>query len=76
VIIDDADSPAVEGGVYVIGYSELVDGYRHAFYDSRKRSLGGQRVRYSRTPGHPPDHRCPECREAIATFLKERVSPK
>lgn len=61
MIIDDADSPAVEGGLYVIGYGELVDGYRHAFHDSRRRSNGGQRVRYSRIPNHPPDRRCPEC---------------
>lgn len=71
MIIDDADDPAIEDGVYVISYSELVDGYRHAFYDSRRRSNGGQRVRYSRTSQHPPDRRCPECRE-----IKERLSPK
>lgn len=63
MIIDDADHPAVEGGTYVISYNELVDGYRHAFYDDRRRSLGGQRVRYSRTSNHPPDPRCPECQE-------------
>lgn len=62
MIIDDADHPAVEGGTYVIGYPELVDGYRHAFFDDRRRSLGGQRVRYSRNPSHPLDPRCPECK--------------
>jgi hypothetical protein len=54
VIIDDANYPAVEGGRYHISYVELVDGYRHAFRDGRK-------VRYSRTPDHPADPRCPEC---------------
>jgi len=47
IVIDDADRPAVEGGVYVIGYIEAVDGYRHAWRDERSR-----KVRYSRTPNH------------------------
>ena len=65
MILDDADHPAVEGGVYVIGYGELVDGYRHAY---RVHSQAGARswVRYSRTFGHPPDPRCPECAETRA----------
>lgn len=60
MIIDDASHPAIEGGVYHIAYGELVDGYRHAYevtspYGYRKE------VRYSRTPNHPADPRCPEC---------------
>lgn len=54
MILDDADDPAVEGGVYVIPYNELVDGYWHAFYNGRK-------IRYSRSFDHPADPRCPEC---------------
>lgn len=63
MILDDASHPAVEGGTYVIAYGELVDGYRHAY---KWTSPHGHRseVRYSRTPNHPPDPRCPECAEA------------
>lgn len=57
MILDDANHPAVEGGVYVISYTELVDGYRHAYYDPAER-----RVRYSRKSDHLPDDRCPECK--------------
>ncbi len=60
MILDDANHPAVEGGVYHIAYGELVDGYRHAWFEDspnpRKR-----RVRYSRDRNHPADSRCPEC---------------
>lgn len=35
------------------------DGYRHAFYDEKRR-----RVRYSRSADHPEDPRCPECATA------------
>lgn len=62
MILDDAGHPAVEGGRYQISYGELVDGYRHAFYDEKRR-----RVRYSRTPLHPADPRCPECNPNGAT---------
>lgn len=58
MIIDDADHPAVEGGEYVLAYVELVEGYRHAFYDEKRR-----RVRYSRHANHPADPRCPGCAE-------------
>lgn len=58
MILDDADTPAVEGGRYVIAYGELVDGYRHAY----KATVRGRTVvRYSRKADHPPDLRCPEC---------------
>ena len=63
MIVDDADHPAVEGGEYVISYGEMVDGYRHA-YRVQSRYGTRSRVRYSRTFGHPPDPRCPECRAA------------
>ncbi|HTF53621.1 MAG TPA: hypothetical protein VK735_39765 [Pseudonocardia sp.] len=56
LIICDADYPSVENGRYHIGYIELTNGYRHAFYDERVRH-----VRYSRKPDHPADPRCPEC---------------
>jgi len=58
LIIHDADHPHIEGGLYVIAYGELVDGYRHAYYDPKKR-----RVRYSRYRAHPADPGCPECAE-------------
>lgn len=66
MIIDDADHPAVEGGTYVIGYSEMVDGYRHAYRVQSKYGTRSQ-VRYSRDFRHPPDPRCPECAETEAT---------
>ena len=62
MILDDADHPAVESGVYVIGYTELVDGYRHAYADpDSRRGRRSGKVRYSRTADHPADPRCPEC---------------
>lgn len=59
IVLDDADQPAVEGGVYRIAYGELVDGYRHAYasIDRFKRRV----VRYSRTADHPIDPACPQC---------------
>ena len=64
LIIDDADHPAVEGGVYAIGYGELVDGYRHAY---RVQSRYTSWVRYSRSFAHPTDPRCPECAKRKAS---------
>lgn len=61
MILDDANSPAVEGGTYVIGYSELVDGYRHAYEAPVGKHGYRTVVRYSRDRNHPPDPRCPEC---------------
>jgi hypothetical protein len=61
LILDDADRPMVERGTYVIGYCEMVDGYRHA-YEAPVGKYGHRKVvRYSRTANHPPDPRCPEC---------------
>lgn len=63
VILDDADHPVVEGGLYQISYGELVDGYRHA-YEAPAGKYGRRTVvRYSRTANHPADPRCPECAE-------------
>lgn len=61
MILDDADHPAVEDDVYVIGYIELVDGYRHAYEVPVGRYGVRKGVRYSRTANHPADPRCPEC---------------
>ena len=61
MILDDASKPAVEGGRYVIGYSELVDGYRHAYRSPARKYGYRMEVRYSRTADHPADPRCPEC---------------
>jgi hypothetical protein len=61
MILDDADHPAVERGTYVIGYCEMVDGYRHA-YEAPVGKYGHRTVvRYTRSANHPPDPRCPEC---------------
>ena len=61
MILDDANSPAVEGGTYVIPYNEMVDGYWHAYKAPVGRSGFRKAVRYSRSANHPPDPRCPEC---------------
>lgn len=61
MILDDANSPAVEGGLYVIAYGELVDGYRHAYRAPVGRHGFRTTVRYSRSANHPADLRCPEC---------------
>ena len=63
MILDDADHPAVEGGVYQISYTELVDGYRHAYAAPVSKYGHRKVVRYSRTANHPADPRCPECAE-------------
>jgi hypothetical protein len=71
VILDDADSPAVEGGLYVIAYGELVDGYRHAYATTTRPDGRGRKViRYSRTFGHPTDPRCPECAARIEQYAR------
>jgi len=61
VIIDDADHPSIEGGVYHIGYVEMVDGYRHAYRAPVGKCGHRTVIRYSRSPNHPADPRCPEC---------------
>lgn len=63
IIICDADYPPVEDGRYHIAYNEAVDGYRHAYADpDSRRGRRRGKVRYSRTPNHPADPRCPECK--------------
>lgn len=43
---------------YHVGYSNLVDGYRHAWAETvRGRTI----IRHGRDFGHPHDPRCPEC---------------
>lgn len=73
MILHDANTPFVERGVYIIGYCELVDGYRHAFADpqSRRGRRSGS-VRYSRTANHPADPRCPECAATTPTESEAR----
>ena len=67
MILDDANSPAVEGGRYVIGYCELVDGYRHAYRAPVGKYGHRTVIRYSRTANHPADPRCPECHPAVTS---------
>ncbi len=58
IILCGTDNVPSGDEVYFIGYSDMVDGYRHAWReDSRFRS----RLRRGRNFGHPPDPRCPEC---------------
>ena len=64
MIIDDADNPAVEGGLYVIAYGELVDGYRHAYEAPAGKYGHRTEIRYTRNRNHPQDPRCPGCRES------------
>lgn len=67
IILCDADHPAVERGLYVISYNEMVDGYRHAYADpDSRRGRRSGRVRYSRTANHPADPHCPECHGGAA----------
>lgn len=54
----DAPQPGVEP--YFIGYSDLVDGYRHAYAETDK--FGRTKIRRSRSANHPADPRCPECK--------------
>ena len=60
VILCGTDRPQAGTAPYYIGYSDLVDGYRHAWTEVSK---GGHRrkVRVGRSANHPPDPRCPEC---------------
>lgn len=55
MIICDADDAAMWDSRIHIGYCQMVDGYRHAW-----REPDGK-IRYSRSPNHPPDPACPEC---------------
>lgn len=48
-------------GPYFIGYSDMVDGYRHAYAETDR--LGRRKIRTTRNATHPPDPRCPGCLE-------------
>lgn len=48
-------------GPYFIGYSDMVDGYRHAYAETDQ--LGRRKIRTTRNAIHPPDPRCPGCAE-------------
>lgn len=54
IILCGTDSPQPGTEPYYIGYTDLVDGYRHAWFD-------GKKIRRGRNFGHPSDPRCPEC---------------
>jgi hypothetical protein len=58
IIICGTDTPQGGIGPYYIGYSDLVDGYRHAWLDTSSRRPVMKR---GRTANHPADPRCPEC---------------
>ena len=60
VILCGTDGPQAGSAPYYIGYSDLVDGYRHAWTEVGKRGHG-RKVRVGRSANHPPDSRCPEC---------------
>lgn len=58
MIICDANHAPIEQGRIFIGYCEMVDGYRHAWRETKH---GRTKIRYSRTANHPTDPACPEC---------------
>lgn len=59
VILCAADSPQPGTKPYHIGYTDLVDGYRHAWTETGPG--GRKKLRHGRSPNHPADPRCPEC---------------
>ena len=60
VILCGTDRPQAGSAPYYIAYSDLVDGYRHAWAEVGKRGHS-RKVRVGRNANHPPDPRCPEC---------------
>ncbi len=56
VILCGTDNKQPGDRPYFVGYVDMVDGYRHAWWD-------GKRMRRGRNFGHPLDARCPECAE-------------
>ena len=58
-ILCGTDNPQSGNRPYFIGYSDMVDGYRHAY--AEKDQFGRTRIRRSRTANHPADPRCPGC---------------
>lgn len=59
VIICGTDNNQPGSRPYFIGYSDLVDGYWHAWAETDR--LGRTKIRRGRTRVHPADPRCPEC---------------
>ena len=49
---------------YYLGYSSMVDGYRHAYEREVPGSrIGRTEIKTTRNPNHPPDPKCPGCVE-------------
>lgn len=61
VIICGTDNDQPGERPYFIGYSDMVDGYRHAWAEVDR--FGRRKIRRSRSANHPTDPRCPECQE-------------
>lgn len=61
MILCDASRPGTSSGLYHRPYNESVSGHRHGY----KTPHNG--VMWTRGHDHPPDPRCPECAEEIAT---------
>lgn len=59
-ILCGTDDPQPGTEPYYIGYTDLVDGYRHAWLEWDKTHTCS-RIRHGRNFGHPADPRCPEC---------------
>lgn len=59
VILCGTNSPRPGAGPHFIGYTDLVDGYRHAWTETDR--FGRVKLRLSRSAAHPHDPRCPEC---------------
>ena len=59
IVLCGSDLPQSGTRPYFIGYSDAVDGYRHAWTETDR--VGRSKVRLSRSANHPADPRCPEC---------------
>lgn len=59
VLLCGTDSPQPGTAPYYVGYSDMVDGYRHAWTETDR--FGRKKIRRGRTANHPADSRCPEC---------------
>lgn len=65
IILCGTDNPQAGTALYFIGYTDLVDGYRHAWVETGP--TGRQEMRRGRDFGHPADPRCPECQTRVTT---------
>jgi hypothetical protein len=62
MIICGTDNPHIDSdGLIYIGYTDLVDGYRHAYRVTLK--TGRVQVKHARSNRHPADRGCPGCAE-------------